>query len=100
MDLFERINNISLRTRMIIAVIIAVFCMSVVVYIWYASFTNSLSGSFEVVAPSQNSARAIGSQSINDESFFASLRSLVGDINFGMGHFSEIRESFTNIFSQ
>lgn len=96
----ERLHNIPVRTRMLIAVIVTCVIMSFVIYIWYASFTSSLSGSFQVQGNIDEFAAHGGVPVEKDETFFGSLRSLTGDIDFTMDRFSELRASFINIFSQ
>ena len=62
--------------------------MSAVVYFWYNSLQNVLSGSFEVANQSN-----ITSKNTNQESFFSSLKGLFGDLSIDTSRLKEIRAS-------
>lgn len=99
MNIIERVQHASIKTRMAIAIAVLVLCMLAVGYVWYESFTSSLVGSFEIEESSRNRAADAPLGEPHEESFFGSLKSLVSDIDFGAERFSEFGATFINIFS-
>jgi len=62
--------------------------MSAVVYFWYNSLQNVLSGSFKVANQSN-----ITSKNTTQESFLSSLKSLFGDLSIDTSRLKEIKAS-------
>ena len=83
--MLPNIDQLSYTTRLAILVIVTAIVMVAVFYLWHRSFTASLSGSFQVENPKPENAPAQNTE--KQEGFLASLKSLLGDIEFNWDRF-------------
>jgi hypothetical protein len=83
MNLWNKIDQSSVRTRMIILVLVTSLLMAGVVYIWYRSFQATLIGSFQVENKQTAQESQATSSSLHTPSFLGSLSNLFSDIAIG-----------------
>jgi len=99
MSFFEDLQNKPLHTRWLIAILVMVILMAGVIYFWYASFKNFLAGSFEIQKQEEISV----SQETELESFWGSLKDLLGDLSIDTSRWKELSASLnklSNLFHQ
>ena len=92
MSFLTDLQNKPLRTRWFIAIVFTFVIMSAVVYFWYNSLQNVLSGSFKVANQSN-----ITSKNTTQESFLSSLKGLFGDLSIDTSRLKEIKASIPKL---
>ncbi|RJQ13750.1 hypothetical protein C4553_02555 [Candidatus Parcubacteria bacterium] len=92
------LQNKSPRARFFIAVAMTVLIMTAILYIWFNSFRNSLSGSFEVKNQA-NVSQQIESQKY-EKSFFGSLSGFFEDIDIDVSRLSDLKKSAKGLFGE
>jgi len=93
MSFFEDLQIKSLRTRWLIAILTMVVLMAGIIYFWYASFKNLLSGSFEV----KNQEKISVSQETEPEGFLSSLKGLLSDLSIDISRWKEFGASLNKL---